>query len=293
MDIDLANLPSDTEALRALVRVLAGDVKSKGLLIEQLKAQIAKLKRMQFGKSSEKIDQQIAQLELQLDELHEDEGHAAATSPAVVQALVKETPEKPYRKPLPDHLPREEEVHEPSCTCPNCGGAMRKLGEDVTEVLEYVPASFKVIRHVRPKLSCRVCETIVQNPMPSLPIERGRPGPGLLAHVLVAKYADHLPLYRQSGIYAREGVELERSTLADWVGRSVALLDPLIEALRKDVLAVRRQVSWDKLADLNKGGFLVHRIKTENWNETYIREPRNVREGCEGHSPGDTQTVFG
>jgi transposase len=114
---------------------------------------------------------------------------------------------------------------------------MRKLGEDVTEVLDYVPASFKVIRHVRPKLSCRVCETIVQMPMPSLPIERGKPGPGLLAHVLVAKYADHLPLYRQSSIYAREGVDLERSTLADWVGRSTALLDPLIEALRKDVSA--------------------------------------------------------
>jgi transposase len=237
MQIDLTNLPSDTEALQALVRVLAGDVKSKGLLIEQLKAQIAKLRRMQFGKSSEKIDREIAQLELQLDELHEDEGHAAATSPTAVQALIRRAPEKPYRKPLPDHLPREEEVHEPACTCPNCGGAMRKLGEDVTEVLEYVPASFKVIRHVRPKLSCRVCETIAQSPMPSLPIERGKPGPGLLAHVLVAKYADHLPLYRQSGIYAREGVELERSTLADWVGRSAALLDPLIEALRKDVLA--------------------------------------------------------
>ena len=240
MQIDLANLPIDTAALQALVRLLAGDVKSKGLLIEQLKVQIAKLKRMQFGKSSEKLDSQIAQLELQLDELHEDESHAVATSPAVVQALIKETPEKPmdkpWRKPLPDHLPREEEVHEPSCTCPNCGGVMRKLGEDVTEILDYVPASFKVIRHVRPKLSCRICETIVQSPMPSLPIERGRPGPGLLAHVLVAKYADHLPLYRQSGIYAREGVELERSTLADWVGRSVALLDPLIEALRKDVL---------------------------------------------------------
>jgi transposase len=114
---------------------------------------------------------------------------------------------------------------------------MRRLGEDVTEVLDYVPASFKVIRHVRPKLSCRVCETIVQAPMPSLPIERGRPGPGLLAHVLVSKYADHLPLYRQSGIYAREGVDLERSTLAGWVGQSVALLDPLMAALRKEVMA--------------------------------------------------------
>ena len=98
-------------------------------------------------------------------------------------------------------------------------------------------ASFKVVRHVRPKLSCRVCETIVQAPMPFLPIERGKPGPGLLAHVLVTKYADHLPLYRQQEIYAREGIDLERSTLADWVGRTAALLEPLIEALRKDVLA--------------------------------------------------------
>ena len=244
MTIDLANLPTDTQALQAMVRALAGekealarDAHLKALTIEQLKAQIAKLKRMQFGKSSEKVTREIAQLELALDELHEDEGNRAAKRPAAVQALNEKPLEKPYRKPLPEHLPREEEVHEPSCTCPNCGAAMRKLGEDVTEVLEYVPSSFKVIRHVRPKLSCRVCETIVQQPMPSLPIERGKPGPGLLAHVLVSKYADHLPLYRQSVIYARDGVELERSTLADWVGRSVALLDPLIEALRKHVLA--------------------------------------------------------
>ena len=240
MDIDFATLPDDTQALKALVYALAGevkgltaDVKAKGLKIAQLELRIAKLKRLQFGQSSEKLAREIEQLELELDELHEDEGVLAVERPAAVQALL----EKPARRPLPLHLPRQEEVHEPSCTCPNCGGAMRKLGEDVTEVLEYIPASFKVIRHVRPKLSCRVCETIVQAPMPSLPIERGRPGPGLLAHVLVAKYADHLPLYRQSGIYAREGVDIERSTLADWVGRSAALLDPLVVALRQEVLA--------------------------------------------------------
>ena len=107
---------------------------------------------------------------------------------------------------------------------------MRRLGEDVTEVLEYVPARFKVIRHIRPKFSCRSCETITQAPMPSLPIERGRPGPGLLAHVLVSKYADHLPLYRQAEIYAREGVDLDRSTLADWVGKAAWLLRPLVDA---------------------------------------------------------------
>jgi transposase len=240
MDIDLANLPDDPQALQTLVRAMADEIKelteearSKGQKIAQLEARIAKLKRLQFGRSSEKLAREIEQLELELDELHEDEGKRAVGRPAAVQKLI----EKPCRKPLPEHLPREEEVHEPSCTCPNCGAEMRKLDEDVTEVLEYVPASFKVIRHVRPKLSCRTCETIVQAPMPSLPIERGRPGPGLLAHVLVAKYADHLPLYRQSDIYAREGVDLERSTLADWVGRSAALLDPLVEALRKDVMA--------------------------------------------------------
>lgn len=240
MEIDLANLPDDTQALQALVRALAdenaglkADAQANALKITQLESRIAKLKRMQFGQSSERITREIEQLELELDELHEDESVRATGRPASVQALAG----KPYRKPLPEHLPREEDVHEPACTCPNCGGAMRRLGEDVTEVLEYVPASFKVIRHVRPKLSCRACETIVQMPMPSLPIERGRPGPSLLAHVLVAKYADHLPLYRQSGIYAREGVDLERSTLADWVGRSAALLDPLVEAMRKEVMA--------------------------------------------------------
>ena len=233
MEIDLTNLPEDAQALKALVHQLVGTVKTQGLKIAQLEARLARLKRMQFGQSSEKLSREIEQLELELDALHEEEAGAAAQRPAAVQKLI----EKPYRKPLPDHLPREEEVHEPACACPNCGGALRRLGEDVTEVLDYVPASFKVIRHVRPKLSCRVCETIVQAPMPSLPIERGKPGPGLLAHVLVSKYADHLPLYRQSEIYAREGVDLERSTLADWVGRSAALLDPLVEALRRDVLS--------------------------------------------------------
>jgi transposase len=240
MEIDLANLPDDADALKALVRALAGenaglkaDAKASALKITQLEARIARLRRMQFGQSSEKIAVEIEQLELELDALHEDEAVRATERPAKVQKLS----EKPFRKPLPEHLPREETVHEPSCTCPTCGGQMRKLGEDITEVLEYVPASFKVIRHVRPKLSCRICETIAQAPMPSLPIERGKPGPGLLAHVLVSKYADHLPLYRQSEIYAREGVDLERSTLADWVGRSAALLGPLVDALRRDILA--------------------------------------------------------
>ncbi len=111
------------------------------------------------------------------------------------------------------------------------------MGQDEREVLEYVPSSFKVIRHVRPKLSCRACETVLQQPMPALPIERGRPGPGLIAHVLVSKYCDHTPLHRQAVIYAREGVDLDRSTLADWVGAAVFLLAPLAEAIGRHVRA--------------------------------------------------------
>jgi transposase len=234
MGIDLARLPDDTHTLQALVRELAGSLKTQAITIEQLKLQIARLKRVQFGKSSEKIEREIEQLELKLDDLQQE---AAVREAKLPEPLRNGEPEKPYRKPLPEHLPREDEVHEPSCACPACGAAMRKLGEDVTEVLEYVPASFKVIRHVRPKLACGACETIVQAPMPFLPITRGRPGSGLLAHVLVAKYADHLPLYRQQQIYARHGIDLARSTLADWVGQSAVLLEPLIAALRKDVLA--------------------------------------------------------
>ena len=124
--------------------------------------------------------------------------------------------------------------------CPQCQGELRKLGEDVSEMLEYVPASFVVIRHVRPKLSCTKCDCIVQAEAPSRPIERGLAGPGLLAHVLVSKYCDHLPLYRQSEIYARQDVELERSTLADWVGGSSRLLEPLVEALRRYVTAAEQ-----------------------------------------------------
>ena len=143
----------------------------------------------------------------------------------------------PGRRPLPEHLPRTEIVHQPGEVCPACSSAMRKVGEDVTEILDYIPGRFQVIRHVRPALSCRTCERMAQMPMPSLPIERGRPGAGLLAHILVAKYCDHLPLYRQAGIYARDGVDLDRAVMAGWVGKSVWLSAPLVEAIGDHVMA--------------------------------------------------------
>jgi transposase len=207
--------------------------------IEHLKLLIAKLRRMQFGRKSEKLDRQIEQLELRLDELQamQAENTAASHTPAVV-APDASVAVKPARRPLPEHLPREVRKYLPKqAACPECGGELKFLGEDVSEILEYVPERFKVIRQVRPKLACAGCERIVQAEAPSRPIQRGVAGPGLLAHVLVSKYCDHLPLYRQSEIYAREGVELERSTLADWVGGTSQLLEPLVEVLRRHVMA--------------------------------------------------------
>jgi transposase len=193
---------------------------------------------MQFGRRSEQLDETIGQLELSLEELEAVRAErSAAPAPAAEEKPVK----RPVRKPLPDHLPRETVEHAPAdCCCPDCGGALKKLGEDVSETLEYIPEHFKVIRHVRPKLACARCDTIVQAPAVSRPIANGLAGPGLLAHVLTAKFCDHLPLYRQSGIYARSGVELERSTLADWVGQCSALLRPLVDALNRYVLSAAK-----------------------------------------------------
>lgn len=232
----LSDLDSlDTASLKALVL-------AKQTEIESLKLLVLKLKRMHFGPRSEKLRADIEQLELRLEDL---EASQAATEPLPAQpatVTIHETAvRKPARRSLPAELPRETETIAPNHdACPDCGGKLRQLGEDVSETLEYVPARFKVVRTVRPKLSCAGCSRIVQEPAPHRPIERGLAGPGLLAHVLVSKYADHLPLYRQSEIYAREGVELDRSTLADWVGGASRTLRPLIDELKKYVLSAEK-----------------------------------------------------
>jgi len=260
MSLATAPLPADPQALRLFATGLqaelarkeieiaanGAEIHAKTLHIEKLKMQLAVLRRARFGRSSEKLDRDIEQLELLIGELEEEqaEGDARATAadPVGNTDLKNRAPtrerKQPVRKPLPAHLPRETVTHEPACACPGCGGMVfSRIGQDEREVLEYIPSSFKVIKHVRPKLSCRACETIVQEPMPALPIERGRPGPGLIAHVLVSKYCDHTPLHRQAMIYAREDVELDRSTLADWVGGAVFLLSPLAEAIGRHVRA--------------------------------------------------------
>ena len=166
---------------------------------------------------------------------------------------------KPARRPLPEHLPRERVVYPSPSACPCCGGALHKLGEDVTETLELVPRQWKVIQHVREKFSCRSCETITQPPAPSHPIARGRAGPGLLAHVLFAKYGLHLPLNRQSATYAREGIELDVSTLADWVGACAATLMPLVLLIRAHVFAAERIHADDTTVPVLAKGKTPHR----------------------------------
>ena len=211
---------------------------SRTIEIERLVLLVEKLQRMLFGTKSEKVLRQIDQLELQLEEL---QAASAIEELKVGPPAERPAAAKPFRRPLPEHLPREIHRHMPSHeACPDCGGRLRELGEDVAEMLEYVRACFKVIRHVRPKLSCDACDRIVQAPAPSRPIDRGLAGPGLLAHVLVSKYADHQPLYRQSEIYAREGVDLDRSTLAGWVGATSDLLKPLVDAVRDHVMSATK-----------------------------------------------------
>jgi transposase len=233
--VDLSALPDEVRTLIAM----------QAATIARLQAQLVKLRRMHFGHSSERLVTSIAQLELALEELDEQQALIQPENARPTAPLIDATRLKSARRPFPEHLPRETVTYPTACACPRCGGELRRLGEDVTEVLDYRPASFRVVRHVRAKFSCRTCETITQAPAPSLPIRRGRASAALLAHVLTAKFCDHLPLYRQSEIYARAGVALERSTLADWVGQVFALLRPLIDALERHVMAADRLYADD------------------------------------------------
>ncbi len=249
-----ASLPDldglDPEALKALVIAKHSEsmeqhkeLTSNTHEIEHLKLVIEKYRRMIFGRKSEKLTGELEQLEFRLEELETAQAAEEAAQASAEAAQPPATPtvpkrrSRPQRKPLPEDLPREVVTHLPphNC-CPDCGGALRQFGEDVSEQLERIPASFKVIRHVRPKFACAGCESVVEAPAPARPIDRGLPGPGLLAQVLVSKYADHQPLYRQSQIYAREGVDLDRSTLAGWVGAASELLAPLVDEISKHVL---------------------------------------------------------
>ena len=236
MKIDINNLPSGDAILHQIITDLVNEVISltdQNISLEDqlvhLQEQLALLKKQRFGKSSEKLDNQIAELEIKIEECESlsavfDEKYEGHNKPRNI----------PKRQKLPENLERIDEVLNPDPICPDCGGeAFRKIADDISESLEYIPASFKVIRHIRPRCACINCEKIVQAYPASKPIAKGMAGPGLLAHILVQKYCNHLPFYRQSEIYAREDIELSRSTMASWAGQCAALLAPLVEEIRK------------------------------------------------------------
>jgi transposase len=276
MSLAASDLPDDVEALKAMIaerdaRIAAqdaiiarqaADTCLRDLMIAKLRARLDKQLRDRFGSSSEGLEQ----LQLMLEDL---EILSSAKTP--VRTVPAEAGEKPARRPLPDHLPRQQQVLDAGVACNACGGKLKRVGEDVTEELEYVPGRFVVNRIVRPRMACSCCEHFQQALLPSRPIERGRPGPGLIAHVLVSKYADHLPLYRQSQIFAREGLDLERSTLADWVGKASALLTPLAAAVGSYVRAGEAIHADDTPVDVlspGRGKTLTGRL----W--TYVRDER-------------------
>ena len=244
--------PEDSaEALRLVVQARDAEIHMLKLLVQKLKLQVARRNRMLFGSASERFTEGVegAQgtllegevLDGHLAERAQEQATSAPVSPAANSAAADRS--------LPAHLPREAHTHRPetteahrdaagqACGCAECGGRLREIGRDIAEQLEYVPGHFKVLRHIRPKLACVSCQRVFQAAAPSRPIARGLAGPALMAHVMVAKYCDHQPLYRQSGIYAREGVELDRSTLAGWVDKGDELIDPLVAAVRRYVLA--------------------------------------------------------
>lgn len=216
------------------------DILYRQAKIDQLTHELAVLKRWKFGKSrehldpaqasllDEAIDGDIAAIEVELEQLA-PAGAKPSTAPRT----------QPKRMPLSANLPRREVGHEPdstTCQTPGCGCEMKRIGEDVAERLDYTPGVFTVERHVRGKWACLHCQTLTQAPVPAQVIDKGVPTSGLLAQVLVAKYADHLPLYRQEAIFARAGVDLSRSTLGQWVGECGVALQPLVDALKTHIL---------------------------------------------------------
>jgi transposase len=271
---DLASAHALIIAQRAALSEAQHEAQYRALLIEKLKNTIKKLRHERFGQSSER-SALLDQLELQLADLTENAAEVEAAAEKIVVPAFERR--RPARRPLPAQLPRERIVYPAPSVCPCCGDTrLRKIGEDVTEMLELIPRQWKVIQHVREKFSCRACETITQPPAPSHPIARGRAGPKLLAHVLFAKYGLHLPLNRQSDAYAREGIDLDVSTLADWVGAAAATLMPLTEAIRAHVFAAERVHADDTTVPvLAKDKTRTGRL----W--TYVRDDRPFG----GHDP--------
>lgn len=253
MSEDTAALSNDPAVLRAIIASLEAEnaklsatLRAHDLLVQTLRTRIAKLQKQAFGKSSEKIEREIAQLELALEDLQvamaeadeaagpddDAEDNAATSNEAVPEEKL------PRRRPrISKDAPRERRELDPGDSCPDCGGDLRVLGEDVSELIDMIAAQLKVIEVARIKKSCRRCEKVVQEPAPSRPIPRSMAGPGLLAYILTSKFDDHVPLYRQHEIFERMGADIPDTTLVDWCGAAMRTLAPLIERIEADVMA--------------------------------------------------------
>lgn len=240
MKITPADSEKEITALRALIADQAEklgqqklafnvEVEKRDAIISILRAQLGLLRHGQHGASSEKIDRKIEQYELMLEEIEARRAEADARFGKFQLPEFDDSKDKAKRKPLPENLPLEEHIYAAPCHCLTCGGSsFLKAADRIVEVMEHVPASVKIVRHIEKRMICKSCDTAVAGVMPTLPIERGKAGPGLLAHIMVAKFDDHIPLYRLSEMYDRLGIDISRSVMADWVGRVSVLIDPLI-----------------------------------------------------------------
>ncbi len=283
----ISALPEDLEALKALAAAAISRANeaearlanalaresARDALIAHLKLQIAKLKREQYGASAERTRRLLDQMELQLEELEADASEDALVAEAAAEktASVRSFERKqPVKKPFPEHLPRERVVVPSPCSCPACGSdRLSKLGEDITETLEVIPRQWKVIQTVREKFACRDCEKISQPPAPFHVVPRGWAGPSFLAMLLFEKYGQHQPLNRQADRFAREGVPLSISTLADQVGAAAFALMPIYKRIETHVLAAERLHGDDTTVPVMAKG------KTDTarlW--TYVRDDR-------------------
>ena len=227
-------------ALQAENTKISATLRAHDQLVQALRLRIAKLQKQAFGTRSEKVEREIEQLELALEDLLVAVAEAD-TSPhdeAEAQPSPEKGQSKPRRRPrVSDDTPRERREFDPGHDCPDCGGDLRVVGEDVSELLEMIAAQLKVVEIARIKKSCRRCEKMVQVPAPSRPIPGSMAGPGLLAYVLVSKFDDHLPLYRLNEIFARMGADIPDSTLVDWCGRAMKVLQPLTERIETEIMA--------------------------------------------------------
>src|SRR5437764_8437874 len=306
MQVDDQFAGMDAQQLRefaaGLIETLAGkdrELRCKQLKIEQLTHEMALLKRWKFAARSEQLHGAQGSL---LEEMIDADLEAIA----VELATLRPTPpaqgpkEQPKRSALPAHLPRVEVRHEPEQTMCSCGCALKRIGEDVSEKLDYTPGVFHVERHIRGKWACAKCQTLIQAPVPAQVIDKGVPTAGLLAQVLVAKYADHQPLYRQEGIFERAGVAIPRSTLAQWVGACGVHLQPLVDALRA-MLLERSVLHADEtpVAMLTPGQGKTHRAYIWSYSSTQFdgvhgivydfadsraaTHPKRFLEGWSGH----------